>query len=102
MALGGFAAPTALSQTEATLSKGQRQANMTVKRAGLQRTYKLKSNAVLRDNQPGDHQILFSKSTEQAIVRSGNVMFDGHAVALYNLETAPSETSNGASSFRIL
>ncbi len=84
LAVGGFAVPAVLSQTAASLSDGQLQATMTVKRAGAQRTYELKSNAVLRDNQPADHQISFSETAEQAMVRSGNVMFDGlYAMAVH-------------------
>lgn len=98
MAVGGFAVPTAPAQTAASLSDGQRQATMTVKRAGAQRTYELKSNAVLRDNQPSNNQISFSETAEQAIVRSGNVMFDGlYAMAMHEArQNSVSEIKDGA------
>lgn len=71
---------------------------MTAKHAGALRTYELKSNAVLRDNQPADKQVVFSEIADQAIVRSGNVMFDGlYAMAIHEArQNSVSEIKDGA------
>jgi hypothetical protein len=98
IAEGGIAVSTAHAQATATLSDGQTQAAMTVKHAGALRTYELKSNAVLRDNQPADQQVTLSETADQAKVRSGNVMFDGlYAMAVHEAkQNSVSEIKDGA------
>ena len=71
----------------ATLTAGPTQATMSVTQAGDLRTYRLTSNAELRDNQPADKQVEFSESPDHAVVRTGNVMFDGlYAMAIHEAQ----------------
>jgi len=82
--VGCFAVSIAMAQTTVVLSDGRSQATMSFKHCGELRTCELKSNAVLRDNQPANKPVPFSETADHAVLRSGNAMFDGlYAMAIH-------------------
>lgn len=68
--------PTSASPA-ATLTDGTHTASIFVGDDGPLRTYELATTAPLRDGRPADKKIQFSESSAHAVVRSGNLMFDG-------------------------
>ena len=68
---GAGAAPTGQLTDDALT------ATISVSHDGPLRTYELMTDAPLRDNRPAEKQIEFSETADYAIVRSGNIMFDG-------------------------
>ncbi len=65
------------------LTDGAHTAKISVSHDGQLRTYELMTDAPLRENRPAEKQIEFSETANHAIVRSGNVMFDGlYAMAI--------------------
>ncbi len=72
------------NQLEASIDQGDMKATISVTEEGALRTYQLSSDAPLRDNRPEDKRIVFSEPAGQALVRSGNLMFDGlYAMAVH-------------------
>jgi hypothetical protein len=90
-----FAALPGRSQSRESLVEGQSRATVTVRQDGALRAYELTSNAELRDNQPADKRVTFSESPGHAIVRTGNLVFDG----LYALAVSEA-LQNSVSSIR--
>ncbi len=82
----------------AVLVEGQTRATMSLKQAGDLRTYELVSNAALRDNRPPDKRVTFSEMPGHAVVRTGNVMFDGlYAMAIHEaMLNSVSQIKDGA------
>lgn len=86
-AVGCLTVASAVAESGDTLSDGQAQAVIAIKRSGDLRTYELKSNAALRENRPADKQVTFSETADHAILRSGNTMFDGlYAMAVHEAQ----------------
>ena len=85
-------------QTTATLTDGRTTATMSVGNDGALRSYELTTDGPLRDNRPADKRITFSEAPDHAVVRSGNVMFDGlYAMAVHEaLQNSVSEIKDGA------
>ncbi len=79
MALVGLAllAARVLAQDGASIVEGQNRATISFRPAGDLRTYDLTTTAPLRDNRPPDKRVVFSESPDHAVVRTGNVLFDG-------------------------
>jgi hypothetical protein len=94
----GVGAAFGHAEEAATLAEGQTQATMSFKQAGDLRTYELVSNAKLRNNRPPDKRVAFSESADHAVVRTGNVMFDGlYAMAVHEaLQNSVSQIKDGA------
>ena len=87
-----------MAQSSVTLTEGQTQATMSLKKAGDLRIYELTSNAKLRDNTPADQQVTFSEVKGHARIRTGNVLFDGlYAMAVHEaLQNSVSQIKDGA------
>lgn len=97
-ALLGIGAVHSHAEESATITEGRTQATISLQQAGELRTYELVSNAELRDNRPPDKQVTFSESADHAVVRTGNVMFDGlYAMAVHEaLQNSVSQIKDGA------
>ncbi len=66
-----------------TLAVGETRAPIALVAAHERRTYRLPSPAELRGNQPPDNQITFSELPDHAVIRTGNLLFDGlYALAI--------------------
>ena len=66
-----------------TLTVGQTTASVTLVSNREARTYRLATTAELRDNRPPDGQVTFSELPGRAVVRTGNLLFDGlYALAI--------------------
>jgi len=89
--------PGLASETK-SVSAGSSTATMTLARDGDLRTYDLQTNAPLRDNTPASGRITISENASHAVVRTGNVLFDG-LYALANAEAlanSVAQISDGA------
>ena len=73
----------AATDEAATLTVGQTTASVTLVSNREARTYRLATTAELRDNRPPDGQVTFSELPGRAVVRTGNLLFDGlYALAI--------------------
>ena|GEM_PF-121146 len=86
------------AQSTAILTDGRTTASMSVSNAGPLRSYELTSDAPLRENRPAEKRIAFSEAPNHAVVRSGNIMFDGlYAMAVHEaLQNSVSEIKDNA------
>lgn len=93
-----LAATGCFAVSAASRVDGNARAFMTVTRSGDLRAYELKSTADLRDNRPAGKQVSFSETAGQAVLRSGNAMFDGlYAMAIHEArQNSVSEIKDGA------
>jgi len=74
----------ASAQSTAKMTDGQTTAVISVSREGQLRSYELTTDAPLRDNRPPEKKIEFAETAGHAVVRTGNVMFDGlYAMAVH-------------------
>ena len=82
----------------ATLTDGRTTATMSASNDGALRSYELTTDEPLRDNRPAEKQIAFSEAPDHAVVRSGNIMFDGlYAMAVHEaLQNSVSEIKDNA------
>ena len=82
----------------ATLTDGRTTATMSASNDGALRSYELTTDGPLRDNRPAEKQIAFSEAPDHAVVRSGNIMFDGlYAMAVHEaLQNSVSEIKDNA------
>lgn len=79
--------PAAEAGVEATLVVGRNTATMRAFPAGGLRRYELSTDAALRDEPRVARHIKFGERTDRAVVRSGNVMFDGlYALAIHEAQ----------------
>jgi hypothetical protein len=87
-----------MAQESMTLAGGQSQATISIKQGGDWRTYDLASNAKLRGNSPPDKNITFFETPDHAVIRTGNVMFDGlYAMAVHEaVQNSVSQIKDGA------
>ncbi len=86
------------AQSPAMLTDGRTTATMSVSNDGPLRSYELTSDAPLRENRPAEKRITFSEAPDHAVVRSGNIMFDGlYAMAVHEaLQNSVSEIKDNA------
>jgi hypothetical protein len=98
VATGWLGVASVMAQGSVSLTEGQTQATMSLKRAGDLRTYELTSNAKLRDNKPADKQVTFSEPKGHARIRTGNLLFDGlYAMAVHEaLQNSVSQIKDDA------
>lgn len=81
---GGLSTPRAETRLQDALKQGEWLAEISAREKDQLRSYEMRSNVPLRDNNPADKQIRFSESNDQAVLRSGSLMLDGlYAMAVH-------------------
>ena len=86
------------AQSPAMLTDGRTTATMSVSNEEPLRSYELTTDAPLRENRPAEKRIAFSEAPDHAVVRSGNIMFDGlYAMAVHEaVQNSVSEIKDNA------